>query len=70
VEAKAGLAVPAEDAAALADAVLKLHGMSVMEREQMGRQGQAYFRTHFDHDHLVEQLIDHLGYVSQQRVNA
>ena len=69
VEAKAGLAVPAEDAAALADAVLKLHGMSVMEREQMGRQGQAYFRTHFDHDHLVEQLIDHLGNVLQQRKN-
>ena len=66
VEAKAGLAVPAEDAVALVDAVLKLYGMSVMEREQMGLQGQAYFRAHFDHDHLVEQLIDHLSNVSQK----
>jgi glycosyltransferase involved in cell wall biosynthesis len=67
VEAKAGLAVPAEDAVGLADAVLKLHGMSVLERELMGLQGQAYFRTHFDHDHLVEQLIGHLGSVLQKR---
>jgi glycosyltransferase involved in cell wall biosynthesis len=67
VEAKAGLAVPAEDAVGLADAVLKLHGMSVLERELIGLQGQAYFRTHFDHDHLVEQLIGHLGSVLQKR---
>ncbi len=67
VEAKAGLAVPAEDPAALADAVLRLHGMSVMEREQMGRQGQAYYRTHFNHDQLVEKLIVHLRNVSQER---
>jgi glycosyltransferase involved in cell wall biosynthesis len=66
-EAKAGLAVPAEDPAALADAVLKFHGMSVVEREQMGRQGKAYYRTHFNHDHLVEQLIEHLRNVSQER---
>jgi glycosyltransferase involved in cell wall biosynthesis len=69
VEAKAGLAVPAEDATALADAVLKLHGMSVMEREQMGRQGQAYFQAHFNHERLVEQLMDHFRNVSQEREN-
>lgn len=65
-EAKAGLAVPAEDAGALADAVLKLYGMSAMEREQMGLQGQAYYRTHFDHVDLVEQLIDHFCSLSHQ----
>lgn len=70
VKAKAGLAVPAEDATGLADAVLKLYGMSVIEREEMGRQGQSYFRTHFDHDYLVEQLIDHLGNVVQQSRDA
>jgi glycosyltransferase involved in cell wall biosynthesis len=65
-EAKAGLAVPAEDAGALADAVLKLYGMSAMEREQMGLQGQAYYRTHFDHVDLVEQLIAHFCSLSHQ----
>lgn len=70
LEAKAGLAVPPEDASALADAVLMLYGMTAIEREQMGLQGQAYFRTHFDHDHLVEQLINHFDNVAQQRGNA
>lgn len=65
-EAKAGLAVPAEDAAALARAVLTLYGMPLLEREEMGRQGRAYFQAHFNHEHLVDQLIDHLRNVSKK----
>jgi hypothetical protein len=49
---------------------VKLYGMTAIEREQMGLQGQAYFRTYFDHDHLVEQLINHFDNVAQQRGNA
>jgi glycosyltransferase involved in cell wall biosynthesis len=59
-EANAGLAVPAEDAVALADSILRLYGMSAEEREKIGQNGRAYFREHFDHDRLVDQLIDHL----------
>ncbi|MGZ5600529.1 MAG: glycosyltransferase, partial [Methylobacter sp.] len=59
-EAGAGLAVPAEDAAALAEGVLSLYRMSAQEREKIGQNGRAYFREHFDHDRLVEQLVDHL----------
>ena len=69
IEARAGLAVPAEDAHALADAVLRLHSMSITERDEMGRQGRAYFQAHFNHERLVEQLIDHLRDVSQEREN-
>lgn len=66
-EAKAGLAVPAEDAAALAGAVLALYGMPLVEREEMGRQGRAYFQAHFNHEHLVDQLVNHLQNVSKKR---
>lgn len=65
VEAGAGLATPAEDARALADTILRLYGMSPGEREKMGENGRRYYQEHFNHDHLVDQLIGHLRAVSQ-----
>lgn len=65
VEAEAGLATPAEDARALADTVLHLYRQSPDERERMGENGRRYYREHFDHDRLVDQLIGHLRAVSQ-----
>jgi glycosyltransferase involved in cell wall biosynthesis len=59
VEARAGLAVPSEDATALADAGLKLYSMPVSALDEMGQQGRAYFQEHFNHDRLVDQLISH-----------
>lgn len=59
-EAHAGFAIPAEDATALADAVLRLYGMSAEDREKMGQNGRAYYKEHFDHDRLVKQLINQL----------
>ncbi len=64
--ARAGLATPAEDAVALAEAVLQLYKMSPTEREEMGRNGQAYYRAHFNHDRLLDQLIEHFASVSQK----
>ncbi len=66
VEAKAGISVRAEDGEALAQAVLTLYRMSESEREQMGRNGRAYFYEHFDHDRLVDQLINELRVVAQK----
>ncbi len=60
VEADAGIAVPAEDPDALADAVLRLYSMSADQREQLGANAQAYYREHFDHEKLVTELIGHL----------
>lgn len=54
----AGLAVPAENAKALAEAVLRLYRMSPQEREAMGTKGRLYYAQHFSHDMLVNQLID------------
>jgi glycosyltransferase involved in cell wall biosynthesis len=59
-EAHAGLAIDAEDATALANAVLQLYMMSAEDREKMGQNGRAFYKEHFDHDLLVDQLISRL----------
>ena len=66
-EAGAGLATPAEDARALADTILRLYQMPAGEREEMGVNGRRYYQEHFDHEHLVDELIGHLQAVSQGR---
>lgn len=56
LEARAGLSVPAEDARALADAVLRLRSFRESERAQMGEAGRRYYQKHFASDVLVRQL--------------
>lgn len=58
-EAGAGLTVPAEDADKLAAAILGLASRSREELDAMGLCGRAYYRTHFDHEKLVSDLIGH-----------
>lgn len=58
--AGAGLAIPAENGRALADAVLQLYRMPQQEREAMGGRGRLYYAEHFAHDMLIDQLIGHL----------
>lgn len=65
VEAGAGLATPAEDAKALADTILHLYRLTPGEQKNMGGNGRRYYQEHFDHNHLVDQLIGHLQSVSQ-----
>lgn len=59
VESGAGLAAAAEDAPALADAVMSLYEMSVAERSKMGDKGRDYYQQHYDHEKLMDQLIEH-----------
>lgn len=61
-EAGAGVAVPAEDASALAEAVKALCEMPEGERLEMGARGRRYYEEHFSHDKLVDELI---GYFEQ-----
>jgi glycosyltransferase involved in cell wall biosynthesis len=68
--AGAGLAVPAQDAKALANAVLKLYTMPDDERERLGSNGRRYFTDHFDHKQLVEQLIRHLSELTSTKKGA
>lgn len=65
IEAEAGLAVPAEDAKALADAILQLYEMTPMERERLGSNGRRYYKANYNHDQLVDQLIEHFKTVSR-----
>ena len=58
-EAAAGLTVPAGDAQGLATAVLRLYQMSAEERAALGANGRRYFKEHFDHEQLTDQLIEH-----------
>jgi glycosyltransferase involved in cell wall biosynthesis len=59
VEAGAGVSVPAEDAGALADAVLKIRALSEKERSRMGEAGRSFYDRHFDPDVLAWDLIGH-----------
>jgi len=60
-EAKAGLAVPAEDPEALARAARELKERTREERAAMGRRARAYFEANFDPDRLLDQLLEHLA---------
>lgn len=69
-EAQAGISVPAEDAGALAAAVLKLYRMSSVERAELGANGKRYFQENFDHEQLIVQLIEYMaGAMSKERGN-
>lgn len=64
-EAQAGLSVPAQDAKALAAAVLQLYHMSAEERARLGANGRRYFKANFDHGKLVDELMVHLRAMSK-----
>jgi colanic acid biosynthesis glycosyl transferase WcaI len=55
-ESGAGITAPAEDASALAAAVLKLYEMSPDQREALGRRGRAYFEEHFEREKLLDRF--------------
>lgn len=56
----AGLAVPAQDAPALAKAIERLLAMSEEQRASLGRAGRAYFGAHFAPEELAIALEGHL----------
>lgn len=65
VEAGAGLASPAGNANALAEAILELYRLSSDELGEMGNKGRKYYQEHFDQDHLVDKLIGFFHEASQ-----
>lgn len=66
-EANAGLTVPAENSDSLAKAILQLYKCSQSDLEQMGLNGQNYFKMHFQHNLVMNSLIAHLKQVIQQK---
>ena len=63
-ESGAGWAVPPEDPKALADAVLAASRLGKLEREAMGRKGEACFREHFEREKLLSRLEAELAEVA------
>ena len=57
-ESQSGFASPAEDGMALAKSITKLYEMSASERDQLGKNGQQYFLSHFHEDLLTGRLIE------------
>ncbi len=58
VESGAGLAVPAEDAQALANAILILYKMSENKLAAMADNGRKYFKKNFDEHVLMTKLLE------------
>lgn len=55
-EARAGLACPAGDPKALADAVLAMYHMPKTDRQALGLRGRSYFEKHFERTILLDRL--------------
>lgn len=55
-EAGAGITVPPDDPAVLADAILQLASMSPAERELMGRAGRRHVEEHYSYEKLAARL--------------
>lgn len=62
-ESGAGLSCPAEDAAALAQAVLRLRYLPSDELQRMGEAGLIYYKQHFDPAALATNLVQHFSQV-------
>ena len=64
IESEAGFAVPAENAKSLVSAILRLYEMDPEKRQKLGENGREYYRKHFDHNRLIDQLIEYFKKVS------
>lgn len=69
LESGAGLACPAEDAKALAQAVLQLRAASAEELQRMGESGRRYYDENFDPTILASRLLAQLDDVVNRSAN-
>ena len=69
LESGAGLACPAEDAPALAKAVLQLRATSAEELKRMGESGRRYYDENFDPAFLARQLLERFHEVENRSAN-
>lgn len=66
-EAGAGVACAAENAEALAEAVLSLRASSAGELKRMGEAGRRYYLQHFEPEMLAGRLVEHFKSVAATR---
>jgi glycosyltransferase involved in cell wall biosynthesis len=62
----AGIAVPAEDAHALAAAILEMYEFPSQQRAEMGQRGREYFLRHFERSALLDELEERLSSLSRR----
>ena len=67
LQSGSGLAVNAEDSKGLAEAIIKLYLTTKSEREEMGNKGHQYYKMHFNHATLMNDLIAHFDEVRQKK---
>jgi glycosyltransferase involved in cell wall biosynthesis len=67
LQSGSGLAVNAEDSKGLAEAIIKLYLTTKSEREEMGNKGHQYYKMHFNHATLMNDLIAHFDVVRQKK---
>ena len=60
-DAKAGVSVPAEDASALAGAILYLKSLSKVDLDEMGRNARSYYDNNFEPRLLGQKLMQLLS---------
>ncbi|MBL7491005.1 glycosyltransferase family 4 protein [Frankia sp. AgB1.9] len=60
VAAAGGLAVPAQDGAALADAIASVRALAPAERAAMGAAAREYYVTHYERAALLDRVERHL----------
>lgn len=60
IEANAGFSSPAENSDALVSAIIKIYELSQSQRDQLGRNGQIYFKENFDEQMLMLRLEQYL----------
>ncbi|MDP2820535.1 MAG: glycosyltransferase family 4 protein [Polaromonas sp.] len=70
VESGAGVACPAEDAQALAEAVIQLRDALPEERQRMGKCGSLYYEQHFEPKLLARRLAQTLSEIVSERLAA
>ena len=68
--ARAGIVLPSEDAAALVNAIESLRAMSKDERSAMGDQAMAYLAAHFSKDLVIQEYEETLRRVAAARGRA
>lgn len=66
LEAEAGLSAPAGDSKALAAAILELYRKTPDEQKRLGENGRQYFLKHFNHEELVDELIENFTALIQK----
>lgn len=69
VEAEAGIATPAEDAFALANAVRRLYSSTPAERTDMGDRAREYYDRNYSLQTLTPRLVELLYAVMQERTD-